>query len=404
MVDGNGKWRSRIVERRTIRVGDLAVNKYNPKTHPAQQQTRLNAVLDKFGIVEDLLVYHSERNGGALTLFDGHARQNLDDSQEWGIAITDLTDAEVDELVFYFDPLAGMSLHDEAKMTALMQDLGDVDGALGEMLAELAEGVGLAMPEMDLLGVPKDAKPNPRQLPIDVIYTFNRADSTCCLAVQAGLKYGIQSKQYRICPYTGQLSGRHKVEFIDNDYFDYDHATHLKAVKELLPKYATVRDIMSKEQCKEADIAWYSLEQILDWAEELSRYAEQVIVIPKYDCLDRIPDKYVLGYSVPTSHGGTPLPVAMFKGRRVHLLGGSWRAQLAHMAELGDSVVSLDNNYVHRQASMLGIACDPDGREFKMQDVGYGYVTNVRYVALALSFGAMGAKVNELYAGADNPA
>ncbi len=143
MSGENGKWRSRIVERRTMRVGDLAINKYNPKRHPAQQQTRLQAVLDKFGIVEDLLVYRSERNDGALTLFDGHARQNLDDNQEWGIAITDLTDAEVDELVFYFDPLAGMSLHDEAKMTALMQDLGDVDGVLGEMLRELGTDAGV---------------------------------------------------------------------------------------------------------------------------------------------------------------------------------------------------------------------------------------------------------------------
>lgn len=140
----NGKWRNRIIERKRVRVGDLAANKYNPKTHPASQQTRIEAVLNKFGVVEDLIAYYSQRNGGALTLFDGHARQKLDPEQEWDVVVTDLTDAEVDELVFYFDPLAGMSLHDEAKMTALMQDLGDVDGVLGEMLEELAEGVGLA--------------------------------------------------------------------------------------------------------------------------------------------------------------------------------------------------------------------------------------------------------------------
>ena len=145
----SGKWRSRVTERRRMRVGDLAVNEYNPKMHPGQQRARLEAVLDKFGVVEDLLAYYSERNGGALTLFDGHLRQKLDPDQEWDVGITDLTDAEVDELVFYFDPLAGMSLHDGARMAELMQDLGDIDGVLGDMLAELAIGTGLVLPNVE---------------------------------------------------------------------------------------------------------------------------------------------------------------------------------------------------------------------------------------------------------------
>ena len=123
----NGKWRNRIVERKRLRVGDLAVNEKNPKVHPSSQQARIEAVLDKFGVIDGLIAYYSERNGSALTLFDGHARQRLDPDQEWDVVVTDLTDAEVDELVFYFDPLAGMSLHDEAKVAALMQDLGKVN-------------------------------------------------------------------------------------------------------------------------------------------------------------------------------------------------------------------------------------------------------------------------------------
>ena len=241
------------------------------------------------------------------------------------------------------------------------------------------------------------AQPNPRNLPIDVIYTLQMADCTCCLAVQAGLKYGIQSGQYRLCPYTEQLSGRHKVVFVDNDYFNYDHETHLRAVRELRPKYATVRDVMTEAQCREAGIQYYSLEQILEWAAELDEYAENVIVIPKYNCIDQIPEKYMLGYSVPTSHGGTPLPLELFRGRRVHLLGGSWRDQLRYMAALGDDVVSVDNNYIQRIASEFGNYILPDGETRQLADSGFGYLTNVRYAALALSFGAMGAKINELY-------
>lgn len=68
--------------------------------------------------------------------------------------------------------------------------------------------------------------------------------------------------------------------FVDNEFKKYNHQKHVSAVKELKPKYATVRDAMTIEQCKQARIDYYPLEQILNWAEELSEYAENVIVIP----------------------------------------------------------------------------------------------------------------------------
>jgi hypothetical protein len=42
----------------------------------------------------------------------------------------------------------------------------------------------------------------------------------------------------------------------------------------------------------------------------------------------------------------------------------------------------------------------PDGTSRNLADDGFGYITNPRYVALALSFGAIGAKLKELYSGA----
>ena len=246
------------------------------------------------------------------------------------------------------------------------------------------------------LSVDKNAKPNPRILPLDVIYTLQGADASCCLAVRAGLKYGIQSAKYTLCPYCLRSDENHRVVFIDNDYFDYNHDVHLKAIQELRPKYATVRDVMDKKQCAVDGIQWYSLEQILDWAEELNQYAENVIVIPKYDCLDRIPEKFILGYSIPTAHGGTPLSVSSFTGRRVHLLGGSWKAQLAHLAELGDDVVSLDNNYIQLQAIKFGQAVTPEGEGYQLKSIGLEQLVNPRYVALSISFGSIAAKVNEI--------
>jgi hypothetical protein len=381
----------------------LLANPTNWRIHPKHQQTALAGVLDNVGWVQRVIV--NQRTGHVI---DGHLRASLAISrgEQVPVIYVDVDEDEERLILATLDPLAAMAATDAEMLEDLLRGLGDTalvqdDEALRALLGTIA---AQTLPFKDVSGVEKGAQPNPRQLPIDVIYTLQMADCTCCLAVQAGLKYGIQSAQYRLCPYTHELSDRHEVAFIDNDYFNYDHATHLAAVRDLHPKYATVRDVMTREQCAVDNIAFYELDQILEWAEELAQYAENVIVIPKWDCIDRIPEQYVLGYSVPTSHGGTPLPVEAFKGRRVHLLGGSWAAQLAYMAALGDDVVSLDTNYVQRQARMLGAACRPDGSEFQMQDVGYDYLTNVRYAALALSFGAIGAKVNELYAGSATPA
>ena len=366
----------------------------------------------------------AEAGAGRSIVVDQHGKviagnKTLEAAEELGLPITvvktdgnrlvvvqredlDLDDERARKLAYYDNRTSEVGLSwSAAQIVQDLEaglDLTDMfrDEELNAIVEQAADGMLLAEDESGL-SVAKDAKPNPRQLPIDVIYTLQTADCTCCLAVQAGLKYGIQSASYRLCPYTGQLSGRHEVAFIDNDYFKYDHEKHLQAVAEIKPKYATVRDVMTRTQCQDAGIEYYELSQVLAWAEELEQYAENVIVIPKYDCLDQIPERFVLGYSVPTSHGGTPLPVSSFKGRRVHLLGGSWKAQLAHMAELGDDVVSLDNNYVELIASKWGQWITPEGKTSQVQEI-LPHVQNVRYVALAISFGNIGVKVNELYA------
>jgi len=170
------------------------------------------------------------------------------------------------------------------------------------------------------------------------------------------------------------------------------------------PKYVTTRDILGKQQCTEMGITYYSFQQILSWAEEFEQHVENVIVIPKYDCLDKIPEKYILGYSIPTSHGGTPLPIEAFKGRRVHLLGGSWRSQLDYLAILGDDVVSVDNNQIHKIAK-FGNFVTPDGEEKTLDTLGITWkVTNTLYLSLALSLGSIAGKVKELYASREEPA
>jgi hypothetical protein len=381
------------------RLGELIPWDENPRSLSKEEAERLRDSFRTFGYSQLIEI---EPDG---TILDGHQRDDLLKLMpEFG------AECEVDVRV-----ASRAFTRQERKQYIAYKHKGATGHFDWDDMANLYEPVeleawGWSEKELRAMGIDfgemaekKGAKPNPRILPIDVIYTLQMADCTCCLAVQAGLKYGIQSAHYRLCPYANELGERHKVAFIDNDYFKYDHAVHLKAVRELTPKYATVRDAMTPAQCASAGIEHYSLEQILEWAEELAQHAQNVIVIPKYaEALNQIPDKFMLGYSVPTSHGGTPLPVESFKGRRVHLLGGSWKDQLAHMAVLGDDVVSLDNNHIQNIAKW-GQFVTPDGETVQMQEVGYGYLTNVRYAALALSFGAIGAKINEL-CGIKNPA
>ena len=59
--------------------------------------------------------------------------------------------------------------------------------------------------------------------------------------------------------------------------------------------------------------------------------------------------------------------------------------------------MSLDNNYVQKQAN-FGSFVMPDGRSGGItENLGLPTLVNPRYVALAVSFGAIGSKVNELY-------
>lgn len=158
------------------------------------------------------------------------------------------------------------------------------------------------------------------------------------------------------------------IVFVDNEFKEYDHAAHVRAVKLLSPRYATVRDIMTRAQCDEVGIEFYPLDAILEMAAEVNQYAERVVLIPKYDCLDDIPPEFMLGYSVPSSYGGTPLPIEAFDGHDTHLLGGSWKLQRNALAVLGKNVVSLDNNMVMRVAQ-FGTANIPGGGDAHINDL-----------------------------------
>lgn len=252
------------------------------------------------------------------------------------------------------------------------------------------------LPIFDALNiiVPKEKrKKTESNQPIDFIYTLNSGDNSCCLAVRSKLKYGIQSGIDYVCPFASKKNN-HKVTFIDNNYFDYNHEKHLNVVKKFKPEYATTRDVMSEQQCKKENIRYIPLDEILEQAKQIKKFADNVIVIPKYNCLDQIPEEYILGFSIPTSNGGTELLPSAFENRHVHLLGGSWKKQLFFLKQL--NVVSIDNNYIHR-ISNYGKFVMPNGEERQVRSIpGINFVVNPKYLGLILSFEAIKFKVEEL--------
>ena len=116
------------------------------------------------------------------------------------------------------------------------------------------------------------------------------------------------------------------------------------------PALATVLDWEGPEQ----------LPEVLAWAEEAAQHVgEAVLLVPKVPggvplLPRRIGGKPVwLAYSIPTSHGGSPLGLWELAGWPVHLLGGSPQRQRevwSYLRGIAD-VRSLDGNMAKKMAT-----------------------------------------------------
>lgn len=126
---------------------------------------------------------------------------------------------------------------------------------------------------------------------------------------------------------------------------------YFETVAHVRPVMASVLDWERPEQ----------LDEVLAWAETIAPHVERVMLIPKVvGGVHLLPQEIggksvVLGYSIPTTHGGTKCGFREFDGRRLHLLGGSPRQQLLAarlLAEKAPSAVllSADGNMPHQAA------------------------------------------------------
>jgi hypothetical protein len=142
----DGTIRDRVKEFRRVPARELVGNDGNPRRHPQAQRDALRGVLEQVGIAAALVAYHSERNGGKLTLVDGHLRRQ-DYDLDWPTLVLDVTDAEADLLLATHDPLAALAEYDRPKLDALLQEVRARSPAVVGMLKDLAKGAGKGQEE-----------------------------------------------------------------------------------------------------------------------------------------------------------------------------------------------------------------------------------------------------------------
>jgi hypothetical protein len=137
----DGTIRDRIREFRRVPARELLDHDGNPRRHPQAQRDALRGVLEQVGIAAALIAYHSERQGGKLTLIDGHLRKQ-DFDLDWPTLALDVTDEEADLLLATHDPLAALAEYDRPKLDALLAGVRARSPALLGMLKDLAKKAG----------------------------------------------------------------------------------------------------------------------------------------------------------------------------------------------------------------------------------------------------------------------
>lgn len=157
------------------------------------------------------------------------------------------------------------------------------------------------------------------------------------IAINAGFMYGAQLPDDKV--YFEPLY------FADNNWRKPNRDSYMAALKRYRPHMASVLDLENDDQ----------LLTVLGWAEEAAQYCDVVMIVPKISVIARLPRSIggktvILGYSVPTKYGGTPLLVSEFYGWPVHLLGGSPHEQVKLWRYL-PNVISVDGNMAMKMAT-----------------------------------------------------
>lgn len=135
--------RTRIIDHIELMPGEILDHPGQAWEHPLAQAEALVGILEEVGIVDEILVYRSERAGGAWVTPDGHLRKSLDPNKPWPCTVLDLTDADADYVLATKDPVGMMKRTNAAALDALFASVESSNKAVQEMLADVAAKAGL---------------------------------------------------------------------------------------------------------------------------------------------------------------------------------------------------------------------------------------------------------------------
>lgn len=111
--------------------------------HPVAQAKALTGILNEVGIVDEPLVYKSERANGAWVTIDGHLRKSLDPNKAWPCTVLDVTDEEADYILATHDPVGQMKQTNAEMLDALLSTVTSANEAVQEMFTDIAQKAGL---------------------------------------------------------------------------------------------------------------------------------------------------------------------------------------------------------------------------------------------------------------------
>jgi hypothetical protein len=319
----------------------------------------------------------------------------------------DVDDDTARSMMIAANRIAQRARSDDGLLLAMLDRLDDYRGTgwdeddIASLRARTNEGLHGMERDAEVAAGKKMAGKR-RDLPLDLIFSCGGTSAEAHLGYRLGWKQGVISSAAATArAFFNRYPKAPGLTFMDNEWQDYDHKRHVDAVAEFHPTYATTRDLLTREQAEAAGVVWHSLDDTLAMAEDVARHTDNVILIPKYACIPDIPERIggarvVLGYSVESSYGGTPLPIAQFRGRPIHLLGGPWKKQRAYLNLMGDDVVSLDNNNVLK-VSTFGSVVDRNGDHLLINDL-LGHALHRGYLpTLALSLANIATEVMDTY-------
>lgn len=186
---------------------------------------------------------------------------------------------------------------------------------------------------------------------IDVYFCHRYEFATT--AADIGYRLGTRCDDLKTNRVEEILTDGYSIDFVDNNFKQRDDEQLLRAVEVVDAELVVLPDV--------TDTAM--IEDVLSLGERIESNGRTPVVVPKKKCvIPSFPSDWVFAYSVPTDYGKTEVPITEFKGKKVHLLGGSPKIQVQYANKLetsGAEIISVDGNSFSKAADFGNIVNYP---------------------------------------------